>query len=107
MAIHEYERSPHSNAGNCVCGMDYESRAHPHPFTQSYRSNTCVCAYPADHPIHTDADTAAPNPVYPEPQASSSSPRSFEAAREAVRRARGDEAYPQTTILFSGGEGPD
>lgn len=98
--IHEYQRSPHSNAGNCECGMDYESRAHPHPFTQAYRSNTCVCAYPADHPIHTDADTATPNPLYPEAQASSS-PRSFDAAREAVRQARGDEAAPATPITWS------
>lgn len=103
MGIHEYERSPHSNAGSCFCGMDYESRAHPHPFTQSYRSNTCVCTKPADAPIHTDADTARPDPVYPEPRRSNL--RGIEAAREAVRQARGDEAYPQTPILFSDGGG--
>ena len=102
--IHEYERSPHSNAGNCRCGLHYESHRHPHPYTQAYRSNTCVCCKPADAPIHTDADTAAPNPVYPEPQTSSL--HGIEAGREAVRRARGDEAVPAIPILFSsdGGE---
>jgi hypothetical protein len=100
--IHEYERSPHSNAGNCVCGLHYESHRHPHPFTQAYRSNTCVCSKPASAPIHTDADTAAPNPRYPEPQRSDL--RGTDAAREAVRRARGDEAAPATPILFSDGE---
>lgn len=98
--IHEYEASPHSNAGNCVCGLHYESHRHPHPFTQAYRSNTCVCSKPASAPIHTDADTAAPDPLYPEAQAGSS-PRSFDAAREAVRRARGDEAAPATPITWS------
>ncbi|MDX2697576.1 hypothetical protein [Streptomyces ipomoeae] len=100
--IHDYDPDPNSNAGNCRCGLHLESHRHPHPFTQSYRSNTCICAQPASAPIHTDADTARPNPVYPEPQASSS-PRSFAAAREAVRQARGDEASPQTPILFSDG----
>lgn len=96
---HPYARSPHSNGGNCECGMDYESRVHPHPFTQSYRSNACVCAYPADHPLHSDADTAHPDPVYPEPRQTHL--RGIEAGREAVRQARGDEAYPQTPILFA------
>jgi hypothetical protein len=99
MALHTYRRSPHSSAGNCECGMDYESRVHPHPFTQAYRSNTCVCAHPADHSIHTDADTAAPNPVYPEPQPTAR--RGIDAARDAVRKARGDEAAPATPITWS------
>lgn len=57
MALHTYKRSPHSNAGNCVCGMDYESRIHWHPYTKAYRSELCVCAYPADHPIHDAPET--------------------------------------------------
>ena len=100
--IHEYERSPHSNAGNCRCGLHYESHRHPHPFTQADRSNLCLCAKPANAPIHTDADTAAPDPVYPEPQHSSL--RGIEAGREAIRQARGIEAYPQTPIRFADGE---
>lgn len=99
MPLHEYQRDPHSNAGNCVCGMAEESRSHPHPYTQAYRSNTCVCARPAINPVHTDADTAQPDPLYPEP--GPQSPRSFDAAREAVRRARGDDAAPQTPITFA------
>jgi hypothetical protein len=101
--IHEYERSPHSNAGNCRCGLHYESHRHPHPFTQASRSNTCVCTKPAGAPIHTDANTAQPNPVYPEPKPTHL--RGIEAGREAVRQARGDEAYPQTPILFSHDDG--
>ncbi|MFF4536585.1 hypothetical protein [Streptomyces aureus] len=99
MPVHPYQRSPHSNAGNCECGMAEESRIHPHAFTQAYRSNGCVCAYPADHPIHTDADTAQPNPVYPEQQAAR--PLSFDAAREAVRKARGNDACPATPITWT------
>jgi hypothetical protein len=102
MAVHTYQRSRHSNAGNCECGMAEESRAHPHPFAQAYRSNTCVCAHPADHPIHTDAETARPDPVYPEPIKARL--RGIEAGREAVRQARGDEAYPQTPIPFAADE---
>lgn len=98
MPLHEYQRDPYSNAGNCVCGMDYESRSHPHPYTQAYRSNTCVCAHPASHPIHTDGDTAEPDPAYPEPGRTL---RGTEAAREAVRQARGHDAAPQTPITFA------
>lgn len=97
--IHEYDRDPDSNAGNCRCGLHYESHRHPHPYTQAYRSNTCVCAQPAGAPIHTDADSAQPNPRYPEPQHSNL--RGIEAARQAVRRARGDEAAPATPITWS------
>jgi hypothetical protein len=79
--------------------MAEESRAHPHAYAQAYRSNLCVCAYPAAHPIHTDANTAQPDPVYPEPRQTGL--RGIEAGREAVRQARGDEAYPQTPILFA------
>jgi hypothetical protein len=60
-----------------------------------------VCAYPADHPIHTDADTAAPNPASPEPRATNL--RGIEAGRAAVRQARGDDACPATPILFADG----
>lgn len=101
MTLHPYQRSRHSNAGNCECGMAEESRTHPHAYTQARRSNLCVCAYPADHVIHTDADTAHPNPVYPEPR--SSGLRGIEAGREAVRKARGDDACPATPILFADG----
>jgi hypothetical protein len=103
--IHEYDRDPGSNAGNCRCGLHYESHRHPHPFTQASRSNTCVCAKPAAAPIHTDADTAHPDPVYPEPRRTGL--RGIEAGREAVRQARGDEAYPQTPILFAADEEPE
>lgn len=99
MPLHAYEPSPHSNAGNCACGMAYESRSHPHPYTQAYRSNTCVCTHPAAHPIHTDADTARPNPLYPEPGPQTR--RGIDAAREAVRRARGDDWVPQTPVTFA------
>ncbi|MBC2903175.1 hypothetical protein [Streptomyces cupreus] len=99
MTIHPYSRSPHTNAGNCECGMAEESRTHPHEFTQAYRANVCVCALPAGDPIHTDAATAAPNPVYPEPQHTSL--HGIDAAREAVRQARGDEAAPAIPILFA------
>ncbi len=97
--IHPYERDPHSNAGNCRCGLHLESHRHPHPYTQAYRSNGCVCAKPADAPIHTDADTARPDPEYPEPLATGL--RGTDAVREAARRARGDEASPQTPITWS------
>ncbi|MFD8545593.1 hypothetical protein [Streptomyces sp. NPDC059649] len=103
--IHEYQRSPHSNAGNCVCGLHYESHRHPHPYTQASRSNLCVCAKPAAAPIHADADTACPNPVYPEPQQTRL--RGIEAGREAIRQARGDEAHPQTPITFADTESSD
>ncbi len=99
MALHPYQRSRHSSAGNCECGMAEESRIHPHAFAQASRSNLCVCAYPPGHPIHTDADTAQPDPVYPEPTANN--PRGIEAARDAVRKARGDEAAPATPISWS------
>jgi hypothetical protein len=58
-----------------------------------------VCAYPADHPIHTDAATAQPDPVYPDP--SKNGLRGTDVAREAIRQARGDDAHPQTPILFA------
>jgi len=103
VTLHPYQRSRHSNAGNCECGMAEESRVHLHKFTQAYRSNVCVCAYPADHEIHSDADTAQPDPVYPEPKPTHL--RGIEAGREAVRQARGDEAYPQTPILFAHDDG--
>lgn len=99
MNAHTYERDPHSNAGNCVCGLHLESHCHPHPYTQAYRSNTCVCAREASAPIHTDAATALPDPVYPEPRRSEA--RGTEAGREAVRLARGDEAAPATPIAFA------
>lgn len=97
MTTHPYTRSPHSNAGNCECGMAEESTSHPHTYTQAYRSNGCVCGRPADHPVHTDA--ATPNPVYPEPQPTGL--HGTEAGREAVRQARGDEAVPQKPVLFA------
>lgn len=95
---HPYSRSSHSGAGNCECGMAEESRAHAHAYTQAYRSELCVCAYPADHQIHTDRETAK---VTPYPAAATSSLRGTDAAREAVRQARGDEAGPMIPILFA------
>lgn len=42
---HEYEPSPHSNAGNCVCGMHEHHRWHPHEFTPARaQPDLCVCA---------------------------------------------------------------
>ncbi|MFD8577186.1 hypothetical protein ACFV1H_17875 [Streptomyces virginiae] len=91
---HPYVLSPHSNAGNCECGMAEESRTHPHAYTQAYREELCVCAYPADHPIHTDAATAQPTPY---PKAPTSGLRGTDAARAAVRTARGGDAPPTFT----------
>ena len=96
---HPYVRSRHSNAGNCECGMAEESRSHPHTYAQAYRDELCVCALPAGDPIHTDAATAQPKPYTPRPKANGL--RGIEAGREAVRQARGDEACPQTPILFA------
>ncbi|MEV5977535.1 hypothetical protein [Streptomyces sp. NPDC052114] len=99
MPTHEYDPDPHSNAGNCRCGLHLESHRHPHPYTQARRSNACVCAQPPGAAIHTDAATATPNPQYPEQPANSA--RGTDAAREAVRRARGDDAPPATSISWS------
>ncbi|WP_431781747.1 hypothetical protein [Streptomyces chumphonensis] len=95
MTVHEYERDPASGAGNCRCGLHLESHRHPHPYTQAYRSNSCVCAQPAGAPIHTDADTATPDPVYPDTRPAGL--RGIEAAREAARRARGGDVPPTPT----------
>ncbi|MEU0992328.1 hypothetical protein [Streptomyces sp. NPDC005953] len=93
--IHEYDRDPGSNAGNCRCGLHLESHRHPHPYTQAHRSNVCVCAQPATAPIHTDSTTARPDPVYPEP--GTTHLRGTDAARVAVRRARGGDTPPTRT----------
>ena len=95
---HPYERSPHSNAGNCTCGMAEESSVHPHAYAQALRSNVCVCALAANHPVHIDADTAVPDPNY---AAGRSNERGAEAVRAAVRQARGCEAAPQVPITFA------
>jgi hypothetical protein len=82
--------------------MAKESRSHPHAYTQAYRSELCVCAYPVDHPIHTDAATAQSRPV--SASLTSTGLRGTAAAREAVRQARGHEAAPQTPITFADGD---
>jgi hypothetical protein len=82
--MHPYERSPHSGAGNCHCGMAEHSRAHPHAYAQAYKSELCVCACPAGHGIHTDAATAAPEQVR----------AGLDGVREAIRLARGTDAVP-------------
>lgn len=50
---HPYERSPYSGAGNCWCGLWEESRIHPHVYSKARASVLCICAWPADHEIHT------------------------------------------------------
>lgn len=44
---HDYERDPHSGAGNCVCGYEERCALHPHAFTPA-RMNPlrCVCRRP-------------------------------------------------------------
>jgi hypothetical protein len=61
--MHDYQRSPHSGAGNCDCGHSEASRVHPHVYTQMMGSELCVCALPAGNPVHIDAATATPRPV--------------------------------------------
>lgn len=102
--LHDYDRDPHSNAGNCCCGMDYESRVHPHPYTQANRSPLCVCALPADHQIHTDAVTTRPAPGTPESLLAAIGLRGTDAVREGIRQARGDQAAPQVPVTFASGE---
>jgi hypothetical protein len=55
---HAYERSPHSGAGNCVCGVPERHRRHPHEFMRALiaepkgSQTLCTCALPLVHPIH-------------------------------------------------------
>jgi hypothetical protein len=50
---HDYERSPHSGAGNCVCGMAEHHRRHPHEFWAAASDEThCVCALPRGARCH-------------------------------------------------------
>jgi hypothetical protein len=50
---HLYERSPHSGAGNCVCGDEEHHRSHPHRLlpADSDRSR-CVCGLPLGARCH-------------------------------------------------------
>ncbi len=58
--MHTYQRDPQSGAGNCVCAFSENSAVHPHAFTQSARSERCVCTRPAGGDAHADAATAIP-----------------------------------------------
>jgi hypothetical protein len=51
--LHNFKRSPHSGAGNCVCGMDEHSFVHPHEYAQALSGEGCVCSKSADHYVHT------------------------------------------------------
>jgi hypothetical protein len=61
--LHAYERSPHSGAGNCGCGMAEHSPVHPHAFMQASGSERCVCGYTAVQVIHTGSGVTWPKPV--------------------------------------------
>lgn len=78
--IHPYQRSPHSGAGNCVCGWAEESFRHPHVAVQAdKRRDLCICAKPPEHEIHTGSRPFVPVDA----------PRGLDAVREAVRLSRG------------------
>lgn len=50
---HEYERSPHSGAGNCVCGDAERGRLHPHEFMAGWQTpDSCTCGLPRDARCH-------------------------------------------------------
>ena len=41
---HDYVRSPHSGAGNCVCGRNIEHRMHWHAFRAArWNPQKCIC----------------------------------------------------------------
>jgi hypothetical protein len=84
--LHAYDRSPHSGAGNCVCGMAAHSHVHPHPFMQARTSDRCVCGYTAIQVIHTAAGVTWPKPVPADGLAK---------VAAAVRSARGGDAPVQ------------
>lgn len=54
LRFHLFTRSPHSGAGNCVCGGSYEHVRHPHEpvpvltsdFSTTYTAPVCVCSRP-------------------------------------------------------------
>ena len=53
IGVHEYERSPHSGAGNCWCGRARESLVHPHRFVGALIDpERCVCGGGFLHPSH-------------------------------------------------------
>ena len=83
--MHTYQRDPQSGAGNCVCAFSENSAVHPHAFTQSARSERCVCTRPAGDRVHTDAATAVPLPVR----------TGLDGVQAAVRAARGGDAPVQ------------
>jgi len=91
MTVHPYEESPDSYDGYCHCGLVEESRVHPHVYVQAYRGDMCACGAPVNHNIHMADTTAA---------WSDSVLRGTDAARDAVRRARGHEAEPVQPIRF-------
>jgi hypothetical protein len=50
---HEYQRSPHSGAGNCVCGAAERHRRHPHGFIAAdSKPELCTCGLPCDAKCH-------------------------------------------------------
>lgn len=61
--LHTFERSPHSGAGNCSCGMAEQSAVHPHAYVAADTSRGqepgCLCAKQEDDPIHDPGLTAS------------------------------------------------
>lgn len=51
---HYYVRSPHSGAGNCMCGVGEHHRRHPHAFLEAYPGK-CVCTLPPQAKVHREA----------------------------------------------------
>ena len=52
LRFHLFTRSPHSGAGNCVCGGSFEHARHPHESVQIGTDPArCVCSrLIAEHP---------------------------------------------------------
>lgn len=79
--MHDYQRSPHSGAGNCDCGAAEHHVRHPHAYRQAANFAACVCTRDADDPVHTDAATAVTIPRI--------------SVEDAVRAARGGPSPAQ------------
>lgn len=64
--LHNFELSPGSGAGNCVCGMDEHSFVHPHTYAAAEKGLGCVCSKEEEHPVHTPGLVAsAATPALP------------------------------------------
>jgi len=51
--FHEYQRDPHSGAGNCICGAPAQWQRHPHQFEPSRtRHDLCTCTLPREAGVH-------------------------------------------------------